>query len=336
MDLSRRVRALRVCAVLVAALAIPGCTVPSRTAQGPQQAHRGTPEATAGALLPFTEATASPEPTGSTPTSVTFAVIGDYGTGDSQARAVARLVASWQPDFVVATGDDYYRKAGGTGRDRYRRSTGAFYGTWVSRGSETTANAFFPALGNHDYSDAGLSTYLRYFRLPGTGSPSSSGTERYYDVTWGPVHLFVLNSNGREPAGISKKSRQARWLQRTMGASSSPWDVVVDHHPPYSSDSTHGSTRAMRWPFASWGADLVVSGHAHVYERIRRGGMTYIVDGLGGASRYRFGTPVSGSRVRFRSRHGALRAEATTSTIILEFFDVHGQLVDRSVMRKAP
>jgi hypothetical protein len=322
------IRYAATCVVLCALLALSACTIPSRTAQGPQQAHRGTPNATAGTSLPFTEPTSTVGPDASAPTTVTFAVIGDYGTGDSAARAVARLVASWHPDFIVATGDDYYKKAGGTGLNRYRRSTGALYDAWVSRGAETTANAFFPALGNHDYTDAGLSNYLRYFRLPGPGASNSSGNERYYDTTLGMVHLFVLNSNAAEPNGISKTSRQAKWLQAALSASKAPWDVVVDHHPPYSSDSTHGSSKVMRWPFASWGAELVLSGHAHDYERIKRNGITYIVDGLGGASRYRFGPPLSGSQARFNSRHGALRAQASTSTIILEFYDVAGKRID--------
>lgn len=192
-------------------------------------------------------------------TTITFAIIGDYGTGGAQAGAVASLTASWNPAFIVTTGDDYYSEAGGTGTGRYRKSTSRFYSNWVSRSYETTRNAFFPALGNHDYSDAGLGNYRDYFRIPGTHFPNTSRNERYYDFEWADVHFFFINSNTQERDGTGASSRQARWLKDQLAASTAAWKLVVDHHPPYSSDAKHGSSRFMRWPFAEWGADAVVS-----------------------------------------------------------------------------
>jgi tartrate-resistant acid phosphatase type 5 len=273
----------------------------------------------------------------------TFAVIGDYGTDDSHERAVARLVASWNPAFIIAAGDDYYSKAGGTGTGRYDESTGAYYGRWLKDITTTghrfpvgpaAVNAFFPALGNHDYSDARPAprTYLTYFRLPGAGFANSSGNERYYEFVEGPVHFFVLNSNSAEPSGTSSRSRQAMWLKGALAASTSVWNVVYDHHPPYSSDSTHGSTASMRWPFAAWGADVVISGHAHTYERVMRNGIAYLVNGLGGAARYSFGRAVPGSVKRYRANWGAQVATASETTLTFEFRSVGGNRVDRYVL----
>ncbi len=263
-------------------------------------------------------ATGSAEPTASVEPTVplVLAVIGDYGTNDSHAAEVASLVASWEPSFVFTTGDDYYRRAGGTGSSRYRRSTGAYYGTWVRE------RRFYPSLGNHDYTDATPSpkTYLSYFKLP--------GNERYYDVVQGPVHLFILNSNRQEPSGRSSSSKQARWLRKALAASQSQFKLVVDHHPPYSSDNKHGSTTVMRWPFARWGADMVLSGHAHTYERIERNGISYVVNGLGGASRYGFAKPLRGSVRRYRSNWGALKLTVAEDTLEGEFYSVRGTLVD--------
>ena len=50
---------------------------------------------------------------------VTFAVIGDYGVNNSRERAVAKLVASWTPAFVITTGDNYCSEAGGAGTGKY-------------------------------------------------------------------------------------------------------------------------------------------------------------------------------------------------------------------------
>jgi len=287
----------------------------------------------AGASACSPRVTLAPPPSGTTPTTsasvpsttpaapsapITFAVIGDYGAGDRHERAVATLVASWKPAFVITTGDDYYAKAGGTGTDRYARSTGAYYGPWlkdvaIHPGNSTRQppkNAFFPTLGNHDYSDARPSpqTYLTYFDLPGSGFTTSSGNERYYDFVEGPVHLFALNSNGDEPDGTRATSRQAAWLHARLARSTSPWNVVYDHHPPFSSDNMHGPTRYMQWPFAAWGADAVLSGHAHTYERVMRDGIVYFVNGLGGQGRYDFGTSRVPGAWRGSGRTGARSA----------------------------
>lgn len=276
---------------------------------------------------------------------VAFAIIGDYGTGDANEAAVASLVASWGPAFVIAAGDDYYGSAGGTGTARYDESTGRYYCSWLKDISTTgsrcpvgpaTVNAFFPALGNHDYGDAapGPDTYLAYFTLPGSGFSNTSGNERYYDFVNGPVHFFVLNSNSQEANGTTSGSLQGQWLQAGLAASTARWKVVVAHHPPYSSDSTHGSNASMQWPFAAWGADIVVSGHSHTYERVVRDGIVYFVNGLGGAGRYAFGAPVTGSASRYNANWGAQKVAVNNTTLDLEFFDVTGALVDSSHLEK--
>lgn len=289
----------------------------------------------------------APTPSSATPTAATttrFAIIGDFGRADGNEKAVANLVKSWKPGFIITVGDNYYAPAGGSAATRYDRVIGAYYCAWladVKTGGtkcpvgKAKKNAFFPALGNHDYSDArpSLSTYLDYFTLPGAGFTNSSGNERYYDFVEGSVHFFVVNSNPQEPDGTSATSKQAAWLKKQLAASTSTWNIVYDHHPPYSSDSTHGSTRALRWPYATWGADAVISGHSHTYERVKKNGIVYFVNGLGGAPRYSFGTPVSGSKVRYRANWGAQYVTATSTTLTFTFRSVKGKVVDTYTIR---
>ncbi len=278
---------------------------------------------------------------------VTFAVIGDYGRDNAHERDVADLVSSWDPSFVITTGDNYYSSAGGSGTGKYDESTGAYYGKWLKDISTTgkrypvgtaAMNAFFPAMGNHDLSDATPSprTYLTYFRLPGAGFSNTSGNERYYDFVEGPVHFFVLNSNTSEPDGTSPTSTQGRWLQRGLADSTSRWNVVYDHHPPYSSQKGRAAAAYMRWPFAKWGADAVLSGHAHEYERVMRDGIPFFVNGLGGAPRYRFSTPVPGSVIRYRDDWGAQKVTIGESALTFEFYAVSGRLVDRYSVAAEP
>jgi len=309
------------CALLLVA-AITGCSSPAATTL-PRPA------------TPAPTETAAPQPTGP----VTFAVIGDYGMDNEHEAEVASLVASWDPAYVITTGDDYYTPAGGTGTGRYDESTGAYYSAWLKDISTTgsrapvgkaAVNAFFPSLGNHDYTDAkpALDTYLTYFTLPGADFTNTSGNERYYDFVNGRIHFFVLNSNAQEPDGITASSKQARWLKTQLAASDSEWNIVYNHHPPYSSDDRHGSTPELQWPFAQWGADAVISGHAHIYERVMRDGIVYLINGLGGAKRYGFREPTGGSAVRYNAAGGVQKVTADDSGLLFEFYNSRGERID--------
>ena len=79
----------------------------------------------------------------------------------------------------------------------------------------------------------------------------------------------------------------------------------------------------MRWPFESWGADVVFAGHDHTYERVAVGGIHYITVGVSGNDAYTFGEPIPGSESRF-SGYGALLATAREDGILFQFFDDKG------------
>jgi len=222
-----------------------------------------------------------------------FAVIGDYGLASANEAAVADLVASLQPDFIVTLGDNNYVLGGS---DTIDANIGQYYHDYIfpysgGYGGGADRNRFFPALGNHDWETAGAAPYLDYFALP--------GNERYYDVVQGDVHLYAIDSDPGEPDGVSADSPQAEWLRLGLAASTASWRIVYMHHPPFSS-GYHGSNAYMQWPYAAWGADLVLAGHDHIYERLEEDGLTYVVNGLGGAALYEGITPVAGSVVQFK------------------------------------
>jgi hypothetical protein len=254
-------------------------------------------------------------------TAVQFAVFGDYGTAGPNEAAVAALVHSWNPAFIITTGDNNYSVGSAATIDD---NIGQYYHDFIapytgSYGAGAASNAYFPALGNHDWYTAGAQPYLDYFTLP--------GNERYYDLARGPVHLFSIDSDPNEPDGIDSNSVQATWLQAALAAAPEPWKLVYFHHPPYSSGS-HGPTPALQWPFAAWGATAVLTGHDHDYERLEVGGFPYMVVGLGGTSIYPFNSPLPGSLVRFNDDYGAMRVTADTSSITFEFITQAGVLVD--------
>lgn len=274
--------------------------------------------------LPATQ-TATPTITSSP---VRFAVIGDYGSGDEDEAAVADLVKSWNPDFIITTGDNNYDDGAEATIDE---NIGQFYHEFIfpykgAYGPGAQFNRFFPTLGNHDWStrkeiDGQVLPYpyLDYFELP--------GNERYYDFVSGPVHFFALDSDSKEPDGVGRSSIQAQWFKERLAAATAPWKIVYMHHAPYSS-GPHGGTDWMQWPFEEWGASAVISGHDHIYERILLAGFPYFVNGLGGHSRYELKTPVEGSQVRYRENYGAMLVEAGPWTMDFQFINIDGEVID--------
>lgn len=254
-----------------------------------------------------------------------FAVIGDYGLAGKPERDVANLVKEWKPEFIITTGDNNYPDGmPETVDENIGKYFHAFISPYIGEfGEGSDINRFFPTMGNHDWSITGGKTYFDYFTLP--------GNERYYDFIWGPVHLFAIDSDSREPDGVGRTSIQALWLKDKLAASVSPWKIVYMHHPPYSS-SQDGSTDWMQWPYKEWGATVVLSGHSHVYERIEVDGFTYIVNGLGGGPRYDFNDPIPGSQVRFREDYGAMLVEATLDQITFQFVTRGNQVIDTYVI----
>jgi hypothetical protein len=161
--------------------------------------------------------------------------------------------------------------------------------------------------------------YTDYFTLP--------GNERYYDVDLGLVHLFAVDSDPREPDGTTVDSAQAQWLRTRLARSNSCFNVVYFHHPAYSS-GPHGSSLDMRWPFEAWGADVVLAGHDHVYERFEVGQIPYFTVGLGGGAPYPFVTTIPESRAQFNSDFGAMRVTANRRGMRFEFIDANGNVVE--------
>ena len=269
-------------------------------------------------------------------TTARFAVIGDFGYSLNEHEGkVAALVRSWDPEFIITLGDNRY------GPIDYDLAVGQHFCEFLSEtetgrncsGNDARSNAFFPSLGNHDYTDGGgLDEYLGYFTLPGAGLDTSgtSGNERYYDFIKGPIHFFVIDSQGALRSA-SDNTAQMTWLQAQLAASATPWQIVYFHHPPYSSGK-HDSSPEMQWPFARWGADVVMSGHDHNYERLSVDGITYFVNGLGGKSIRNFNEPISGSLVRYSDDFGAMLVNANEASVTFEFFNVAGEVVDSFTM----
>lgn len=260
---------------------------------------------------------------------VRFANIGDFGIRGPGEQAVATLVKQWQPDFIVTNGDNNYQRGTAAEMDD---NVGTYYHDYIypyigSYGAGATENRFWPALGDHDWysltctNGSCTGPHFDYFTLP--------GNERYYDLAKGPVHLFILDTNPNEPDGFLSTSPQGEWLRQQLAAAPEPWKIVISHHPPYSSGSVHGSINSAQWPYKAWGANAVISGNEHTYERLMVDGLPYFVNGLGGNTPYTFTMPVlPQSQVQYNGGNGALFIEATDEAITFQFINTAGEIID--------
>ncbi|NTU64576.1 MAG: alkaline phosphatase [Chloroflexi bacterium] len=257
------------------------------------------------------------------------AAIGDYGEAGQPEADVAALIDRWGVDAIVTAGDNNYMDGAAETIDA---NIGQYYHAYIapykgSYGAGSIENRFFPALGNHDWYTPGAQPYFDFFTLP--------GNERYYAVRRGPIEFFTLDTDKSEPDGYAADSAQAQWLHDQLAASDAPWKIVVLHYPPYSSSARHGSDRVVQWPYADWGADAVIAGHDHMYERVQADGLPYFVNGAGGKDLYPFKPwPVTGSAVRYNQDYGAQLINATAQCLNLSFFSRAGVLIDSVTLRQ--
>lgn len=255
-----------------------------------------------------------------------FANTGDYGSlGDLPGVLnVSALIKSMSPEFIISNGDNDYD-------GDYDQSVGQFYAQYLfpydgNYGPGATEQMLFPVAGNHDWDvDGTLDAYKEFFNQSRT----------YYELVKGPVHFFMMSSDTREPDGATAESIQAGWLRAKLALSPAQWKIVVIHDPPYCSASNDapGILRS-RWPFKDWGADLVLSGDGHFYERLEVEGLPYIVNGAGGRALRTFTTPIDESLVRYNDDWGAGFCRINCNTLTYEFHNTAGVLIDTLILTK--
>ena len=125
----------------------------------------------------------------------TFAVVGDFGSGSANETAVASMIESWHPDFVLTVGDNAYPLGSAELLDR------DIFGPYAAVMRES---AWFPALGNHDVKANGGKPELDAFH--------SLGNERWYRFTWGNAAVVVLDSD----VSVGPGSPQLRFARHAL------------------------------------------------------------------------------------------------------------------------
>jgi hypothetical protein len=171
-----------------------------------------------------------------------------------------------------------------------------------------------PAVGNHEYRTPGAAGYYGYF-----GAAAGDPAKGYYAYDLGQWHVIVLNSNCSF-VSCAAGSAQERWLRAELAANPRACTLAYWHHPLFTSSTKHGPYTEVRPLFQALydgGADLLLTGHNHNYERFApqnpqgqldtARGLREFVVGTGGASLYPMGTPQPNSEARDATTYGVLR-----------------------------
>ena len=191
----------------------------------------------------------------------------------------------------------------------------------------------YPAAGNHDYVTAGGPYYHSYFGA-GAGTPGQG----WYSYDVGAWHVVVLNSNCSDPnvGGCGAGSAQEQWLRADLAAHPAACTAAIWHHPRFSS-SSHGSSTSVKplWQaLQDYGAEIVLVGHDHTYERFARqdadgnadpNGIREFVVGTGGISHYAFNATLPNSEVRNNDTYGVIKLTLHATSYDWEFVPEAGR-----------
>jgi hypothetical protein len=144
-----------------------------------------------------------------------------------------------------------------------------------------------PALGNHEYRTANASAYFSYF---GTEKAGELG-KGYYSYDLGSWHIVVLNSNCDKVGGCGASSPQEKWLKLDLQANPASCTVAAFHHPLFASSTAQTNIVKPFWnTLYNEGADVILSGHAHYYERFAPQRPDGTADGSSGIREFVVGT----------------------------------------------
>lgn len=209
------------------------------------------------------------------------------------------------------------------GDNAYFQGTAAQYAecydpTWGRHKGRTR-----PSPGNHEYESPGAGPYFDYYGE--SAGPRGLG---YYSFKTGPWHIVSMNSN--VPAG--EGSLQLQWLRTDLAATNARCVAAIWHHPVFSSgqNGPYSQMREVWRVLRELGADVVISGHEHLYERFARqdetgratsGGLRQFTVGTGGAELTNPTRVSPNSEVRF-STYGVLKLTLSPESYSWQFIGI--------------
>jgi hypothetical protein len=302
-------------------------TAPSISTASPEIAHAPTGTAIAERFRTPTRENATavaptPRPTLDTQQSGDAVLVGagDIASCDSDDdEKTARLLDGIE-GTVFTLGDNAYDN--GTSGE-YKK---CYDPTW-GRHKERTR----PAVGNHEYRTDDAKAYFDYF-----GAAAGEPGQGWYSYGLGSWHIVVLNSNCKYVGGCDRGSPQERWLRTDLASHPSQCTLAYWHHPRFSA----GKYEDDEMMLPAWqalydaGAEVVLSGHDHNYQRYApqtpdgradpARGIRQFVVGTGGKSHYEIEKPKGRLEVYDDNAPGVLKLTLRADSYEWEFISVEG------------
>jgi hypothetical protein len=267
-------------------------------------------------------------PAGKTPTSTTC-----------QQQATSDLALSLHPDAVLPLGDDQYELG----------SLSDFQSQYDASWGRLNAIAH-PAPGNHEYGYIGTDIQptggTGYFTYYGDVShPLQPGCTTlctsWYSWNIGAWHMISLDSQCGVVGGCNPGNPQYQWLLADLNANAGTRCVLAYWHIPiYSSSQDHQpDMQSIYQLLYTKGADVILTGHAHFYERFnpqdgqgnaQANGIPEFIVGTGGRSFFAVRpTPAANSATSIANTFGVLQMTLSASSYSWNFVPTNaGGLTD--------
>jgi hypothetical protein len=242
---------------------------------------------------------------------------GDIASTGSSDEATAQLL-----DQIVAAGSGNVTVFT-AGDNAYESGSASEYATYYDPTWGRHKTITKPTPGNHEYNTSGATGYFGYFGVPS-----------YYAYTLGNWRIYALNSEIAHAAG----STQEQWLRGDLDANAGGKCILAYWHRPRFSSGSHGNDSSMQafWQaLYDFGADVVVSGHDHNYQRFApqtpagaldtTSGIREFVVGTGGRSHYAFTTPIANTLAYNADTYGVLKLTLHASSYDFQFVPEAGK-----------
>jgi hypothetical protein len=236
--------------------------------------------------------------------------------GDEQTAALLDALGG---DVVAPLGDLVYED--GTAQ----QFTDCYHPTWGRHKASSR-----PAIGNHEYQTGNANGYFGYF-----GAAAGNPSQGYYSYDLAGWHVIALNSNCTVVA-CDDASPQAQWLRQDLAAHPAACTLAYWHHPRFNSSPATGPAPATAplWAILDQaGADVLLTGHAHTYERFApqtssgaaaADGLRQWIVGTGGRSHHSLGSAAANSQVRHSGTFGVLELTLRAGAYDWRFVPVAG------------
>ena len=255
------------------------------------------------------------------------AFVGD--TMSPMKETVLPLMATYEPDVFLHGGDI-----------QYMSFPGDTWSAFFLAGRELMGNALSTfCLGNHEYEGQDEETVL-YDRFFGGQGNVADGTAEWHATDYAGVRFVSLSS---EAPMSDAADAQLVWLEAVLSevdASADLDQAVVFFHRPIYTLAHHEPRLAARAAIDAvldrHDVPLVLTGHNHSYERFLVDGVTYVVDGGGGALLYDVDTNVeaypedAALRQAWDKSFGFTLLDVEGSSIRLSRMDENGELIDEA------